>query len=93
MDRQDERRDSRIEEDVTESRQGDILGLGGSTIPKTPGDPSASDDPESVRRRRERAMSPDSDPHVEREDPYKQGKGATGIDMGAGGRGTDIEPE
>jgi hypothetical protein len=74
-------------------RTGDVLGLGGAAVPKTPGDPSASSDPESVRRRRSRGMGTEADPQIEREDPYKPGKGATGIDMGAAGSGTDIEPE
>lgn len=92
MDRSDERKE-RTQADEVESREGDVLGLGGTDVPKAPGDPSAEHDPESIRRRRERAMGPESDPRVPRDDPYQQGKGAAGIDMGAGGRGTDIEPE
>ena len=72
----------------TSANPGDILGLGGSVVPKMPGDPSASDDPESVRRRRERA-SEDIAP-LSQEDPDRQRSGATGIDMGAGGQGTDV---
>jgi hypothetical protein len=98
MDRHDERRDIDIERrdidinDTDESRSrsqsGDILGLGGSAVPKMPGDPSASSDPESVRRRRERAME-DETPSTH-EDPDRQRSGATGIDMGAGGQGTHV---
>jgi hypothetical protein len=91
MDRADEKRDRNDADEV--DRTGDVLGLGGSTVPKTPGDPSASTDPESARRRRARGMDTEDDPHVDRDDPYKPGKGAAGIDMGAAGRGTDIEPE
>lgn len=80
------------ERDSSTEREGDVLGLSGITVPKMPGDLSASNDPEEVRQRRTRAMGPESDPQVEREDPYQQGKGATGIDMGAGGSGTDIKP-
>lgn len=71
-----------------EKKSDDILGLGGSTVPKMPGDPSASDDPEAVRRRRERAMSSDADSGTSAttDDTH----GATGIDMGAGGQGTDV---
>ena len=86
MDRYDEKKTGAEEE----MRGGDVLGLGGSAVPKMPGDPSASNDPESVRHRRERAMEEDEDTSVRRDNPYKQGHGATGIDMGAGGRGTDI---
>ncbi len=92
MDRYDEKKEASDADEVA-TRDGDVLGLGGSAVPKMPGDPSASDDPESVRRGRERAMGVEEDPRVEREDPYQQGKGATGIDMGAGGRGTDMKPE
>ena len=86
MDRFDEKRDSADEA----TRDGDVLGLGGSVVPKMPGDPSASNDPESVRRRRERARSEDEHSGARPDDPYKQSSGATGIDMGAGGRGTDV---
>ena len=62
------------------------LGLGHSPVPKSPGDPTTSYDPESVARRRERALGED-----ERvTETGGQGAGATGIDMGAGGQGTDI---
>jgi hypothetical protein len=88
-----DRRDSadRIDEEVDRSaaREGDVLGLGGAAVPKAPGDPSASDDPESVARRRARGMGADEDV-APREDPYRQSAGATGIDMGAGGEGTDV---
>ena len=84
MDRSDEKKTA---DEAT--RSGDVLGLGGSTVPKMPGDPSASDDPESVRQRRERALE-DEHTGLRPDDPFKPGHGATGIDMGAGGRGTDI---
>jgi hypothetical protein len=102
MDRPDERRRvdadtidrteriERVEDDV--AREGDVLGLGGASVPKMPGDPTASNDPESVARRRERAMA-DDERGVGREDPYRQSPGATGIDMGSGGRGTDVSGE
>ena len=88
MDRSDESRSVQDNDDVrSSSESSDILGLGGSPVPKMPGDPSASDDPESVRRRRERAM--ESDESRSREGD-QQHSGATGIDMGAGGQGTDL---
>ena len=86
MDRSDEKRTHADEV----CREGDVLGLGGSVVPKMPGDPSASSDPSSVHRRRERALGESDDGTLRPDDPYKQGKGATGIDMGAGGRGTDM---
>ena len=86
MDRFDEKRTGADEAE----RGGDVLGLGRSAVPKMPGDPSAANDPESVRHRRERAMAEDEHTGVRPDDPYKQSSGAAGIDMGAGGRGTDI---
>jgi hypothetical protein len=91
MDRYDEKRD-RNDADELGSREGDVLGLGGSSVPKSPGDPSASNDPESVRRRRMRAKDTEAE-GVRDDDPYRQSKGAAGIDMGAGGRGTDVSGE
>ena len=92
MDRYDERKDANDTDEVR-TVQGDVLGLGGSAVPKMPGDPSASNDPESARRRRERAMGTEEDPGVRQEDPDRQRAGATGIDMGAGGQGTHISGE
>jgi hypothetical protein len=88
MDRFDESRDvNDIDESPSRSQSGDILGLGGSAVPKMPGDPSASSDPESARRRRERAME---DEQTLSQGGDRQHSGATGIDMGSGGQGTDI---
>jgi hypothetical protein len=86
MDTRDER--DRIEsEDDQPVRQGDVLGLGVSVVPKSPDDPTADLDDEARARRHARAL----------EDEMGAGRdttrssGATGIDMGAGGSGTDIE--
>ena len=68
-------------------RQGDVLGLGGSAVPKAPGDPSAEFDEESRARRHTRAMEDE----IETGSDRTRTPGATGIDMGAGGSGTDIE--
>ena len=91
MDRNDEKRD-RSDTDEVGERAGDVLGLGGSSVPKAPGDPMVSNDPASVRKRQMRARETEADA-VRDDDPYRQGKGATGIDMGAGGRGTDLAEE
>jgi len=88
MDRSDERKDVSDADEMIE-RKGDVLGLGGSAVPKTPDDPAVSQDPESVRKRRERARAGESEDRRD-DDPFRQSKGATGIDMGAGGSGTDI---
>ena len=90
MDRYDEARDRRTDDvgaDDTQ-RSGDVLGLGGATVPKEPGDPTASNDPESVAKRRERARS--GEEPTRSEDPDRQRSGATGIDMGSGGQGTHV---
>lgn len=80
-----DKRDDRDDDKATSG----ILGLGGSPVPKSPADPKASDDEESVARRRSR-MSGEGDT-ITPEDPDRQRSGATGIDMGAGGQGTHIE--
>jgi hypothetical protein len=93
MDRYDEKKDRRDEDEV--ERTGDVLGLGGAAVPKSPGDPTSSRDPESMARRRERALEDEDADRLasNREDPYRRSAGATGIDMGAGGRGTDVSGE
>ncbi|MEN3336503.1 MAG: hypothetical protein V7647_179 [Acidobacteriota bacterium] len=69
-------------------RQGDILGLGGSVVPKSSDDPSARDDAESTMHRRTRSLDID-EPASGTDMPRT--KGVTGIDMGSGGSGTDLE--
>ena len=93
MDRPDEKKDVNDTEEV--DREGDVLGLGGSSVPKTPDDPTVSNDPESARKRRIRARESAAEDAEDRrdDDPFRQSKGATGIDMGAGGRGTDVSGE
>ena len=94
MDRSDEY--DREERDVErsssrEERAGDVLGLGGGPVPKSPGDPSADHDPEAVSHRRER-MRGAGDEGVSSRTPDRTA-GATGIDMGAGGTGTDVSSD
>ena len=92
MDRFDEKKDIDSADEV-DGRSGDVLGLSGAAVPKMPGDPSASSDPASARQRRERALGADDQGAARADDPYRQSPGATGIDMGAGGRGTDVTGE
>jgi hypothetical protein len=87
MDRYDEAKHINSTDDTGPRREGDILGLGNSVVPKAPGDPSTEYDEDSVRRRRERASGEDEVVEERRDD---SGHGATGIDMGSGGTGTDI---
>lgn len=94
MDRFDEKKHDRTDEIAADShdetverrdepiREGDILGLAGSTVPKSPGDPSASHDPDAVARQRARMREGEAEATRERasEDTF----GATAVDLGAG---------
>ena len=89
MDRSDEMRDNRSADVASDNdeplRSGDVLGLGGTPVPKAPGDPTTEYDEESVAQRHNRALGEEE---VRR--PSDDDHGATGIDMGAGGHGTDV---
>lgn len=92
MDRFDEKKHDRIEDAPEDrdrpAREGDILGLGGSTVPKAPGDPSASTDPAAAAQRRARRRDGEAADAAERgsDDTF----GSTSIDMGAGGTGNTV---
>ena len=90
MDRVDEKKDRNDADEMP--RKGDVLGLGGP-IRKTPEDRTPSNDSESVTRRHERAREEEEASASRHDDPYRQSSGATGIDMGAGGSGTDLSGE
>lgn len=75
----------------TNDKDTGILGLGGAPVPKAPGDPSASNDPESVHRRHQRIANAEAEEaEATQEDADRQRSGATGIDMGSGGQGTHV---
>ena len=76
------------EKDDEPVREGDVLGLGGIDVPRTPSDPTTEFDEESRARRRARAMAEDE---LNRDTGSSRTPGATGIDMGSGGSGTDVE--
>lgn len=65
-----------------------ILGLGGAAVPKEPGDPTTEYDAESVAQRRARLHQGEAE--ADRDEGDQSGPGATGIDMGSGGDGTDL---
>ena len=69
-----------------------ILGLGGAPVPKSPDDPTTENDADSIARRRARMREGAEEPATPKE-PDTQRSGATGIDMGAGGQGTDLSGE
>ena len=71
-------------------RQGDILGLGGAAVPKSSGEPSTSYEKE-ITRNSESTREEDEDMREGDDTAYRRSSGATGIDMGAGGSGTDVE--
>ncbi len=84
MDRYDEKKDH-TDEVPDSPRKGDVLGLGGSPVPKEPGDPTAEHDPESAAKRRARAREEES--RSTPREPSETEGGAASIDMGAGGEG------
>ena len=71
------------------------LGIAGTPVtPDAPDHMRAQDDEASIRRRRARAgLGPDLDPNHASGlgDVNTDADGASGIDMGAGGDGTDIK--
>lgn len=89
MENRDRTRERNEEQNDLESP----LGLAGSPVtPDAPEHLRASDDEDEARRRRNRALSADNDaPRTDGlGDINRDHKGATGIDMGAGGSGTNI---
>lgn len=99
MDRHDENkhvnnpeRDRQENDERQDMRDGDILGLSGTEVPKAPGDPSTEYDEESIAKRRERASGAGEGRVADRTEQDRS-KGATGIDMGAGGTGTGLKGE
>ena len=71
-------------------REGDVLGLGGTVVPKSSTDPQTEFDEVSEAQRHARARG-ESDEERGTETAFRRTSGATGIDMGAGGTGTDVE--
>jgi hypothetical protein len=69
---------------------GDILGLSGSPIPDH-GEAIRNLDREEEVHRRHRRMSEGADELTPEPSTPQRSSGATGIDMGSGGEGTDIE--
>lgn len=82
-DRSDEARDDK--------RQGDILGLGGVTGGDRAVNSLGTEEDEKRRRRRMREGADDLVTGTTATDATPRGAGATSIDMGSGGEGTDIE--
>jgi hypothetical protein len=81
--------DENVEPVSDEPRKGDVLGLSGSEVPKTPEDPSTESDSESTTQPPERARVGDMLGLAEQSEELTQNAGATGIDKGSGGSGTE----
>ena len=77
----------------SDKRTGDVLGLGdaGSSITNREDTSSSSSDSETDQAKRRRRMSEGADELTPTADAPDHSSGATGIDMGSGGEGTDIE--
>ena len=87
-----ENRDGKREHDEPQTDLADPLGIAGAPVtPDAPDHLRASDDDEEARKRRQRGLSADNDaPRVPTADINTDHKGATGIDMGSGGSGTNV---
>jgi hypothetical protein len=84
--------DRKQEADTPETDLESPLGIAGSPVtPDAPAHMRASSDEEEARRRRKRGLSAENDvPRDPLADVNRDHKGATGIDMGAGGHNTQI---
>jgi hypothetical protein len=87
--KQDEDRD-RDRDDQAPQTTGSVLGLGGSPVPKMPGDPSAS---KEAAHGHHQTRTIEDETRLTGSDEVTQSPGATGIDMGAGGTGTQIDED
>jgi hypothetical protein len=88
LDEQEPVNDENVEPVSDEPRKGDVLGLSGSDVPKTP-DASAEYDPESITQRPESARVGDILGLAEKSEELTQNAAATGIDKERGGSGAD----
>ena len=75
------------------ARSGDILGLGDAGLARNDHDEVRNRETTDDAAKRHRRMNEGADELVPSTDKpsHQGGHGATGIDMGAGGEGTDVE--
>ena len=78
-------------DEARNKREGDILGLGGITGADHTTNSLGSED-EEHRRRRMREGADDMVTGTTATEATPRRSGATSIDMGSGGEGTDLEP-
>jgi hypothetical protein len=86
------KRDRKRKRDESETNLESPLGIAGAPVtPDAPERMRAADDAGEARRRRNRGLSAENDiPRDPLADINRDHKGATGIDMGAGGHNTQI---
>jgi hypothetical protein len=87
-DERNERPDDRRDDEP--ARDGDVLGLSGAPVPKSPGDPTADDSPEAVARQRARRREGEAADRADADKESADNFGSASIDMGAGGKGNTI---
>jgi hypothetical protein len=92
LDEQKPVNDENVERPSEEPRKGDVLGLSGSEVPRTP-DPSTEYDPESIAQRPESARIGDMLGLAEKSEELTPKASATGSDKGRGGPGADAAGE
>jgi hypothetical protein len=87
-----DKRDRSPKREESQNELDDPLGIAGSPVtPDAPEHLRASNDPNEARRRRDRGLSAEHDtPRDPLADVNRDHKGATGIDMGAGGHNTQV---
>ena len=74
------------------TRQGGVLGLGGANPPKDRIEGGATDPEVAGTSGQGATLRPDPERVEGATGSLHRGKGATSIDMGAGGEGNDIKP-
>ena len=85
-------RDQIKDERSSDDRLKDPLGIEHAPVPKDPGDISATNDPDEVAMRRERALGErDGETRGPGSDINEDGFGATSVDMGYGGEGNAVK--
>ena len=87
-----EKPDRKRKPDTSDTDLESPLGIAGSPVtPDAPEHMRASNEEDEARRRRQRGLSAENDtPRDPLADVNRDHKGATGIDMGAGGHDTQI---
>ena len=87
-------RDQLKDERTKDERLEDPLGIKHAPVPQAPDDIHATNDPDEVAMRRERALGErDGETRGMGSDVNEDGHGATSIDMGYGGEGNAVKKD